>query len=308
MTPRSFSFRFRSLAACVLVVMLAAGAAGCSDTVDPFLDVDRDYTLFGFLDTDVDRQLIRVIPLRRRVEIPEAAPLDARVTLTDLTTGGTIALRDSLVTLTDTLTRVTQPGNIFIADFRPEHGHTYELVVEGPDGRRSSACTTVPDVQQAIVGAERFTTGVISAVTQDVIWPDVQRKPFRVEMWYRFRPNSASGAFRDVVVNYGTDKGEVTPPGWRVTANYTRDLQDALETLALPSVPALYAVGMKLSYVSEDWVPPGGEFDFDALIQPGTFSNVEGGFGFFGSVAQLDVQWGLSERALTQLQIPSPVQ
>ncbi len=297
-----------NLRAVLGLLVLALLSAGCSDTVDPFLDVDRDYTLFGFLDTDTDVQLIRVIPLRRRVDIPPAAPLDATVTLTDLTTGGTITLRDSLVTLRDTLTNISQPTNLLIADFRPEMGHTYEIVVEGPGGKRSSARTTVPSDIRPEIGPERFGSGVVNAITQPVSWPGVVREPFRVEVWYRVEPLSEGAPFRDVFIDYGNDTGSFDGQSWTVDANYTRDKQDVLEFLQVPTLPRLYGVGMKLTYVSEDWVPPGGIFDMEALIQPGVFSNVEGGFGFFGSVAQLDVEWTISDRARVQLDYLPPSQ
>lgn len=290
------------------LLVLVFASAGCSDTVDPFLDVDRDYTLFGFLDTDTDMQMIRVIPLRRRVDIPPSEPLDATVTLTDLTTGGTITLRDSLVVLSDTLTGINQPANILIADFRPQMGHTYEIVVQGPEGKRSSARTTVPSDIRPQIGAERFGSGIFNAITQPVSWPGVRREPFRVEVWYRVSPATDGGSFRNVFIDYGNETGRFENGAWVVEANYTRDRQDVAEFLQVGTLPRLYGVGMKLTYVSEDWVPPGGIFDMNALIQPGTFSNVEGGFGFFGSVAQLDVEWALSERARTELEYLPPSQ
>jgi hypothetical protein len=288
------------------LALLAVSA--CTDTVDPFLDVDRDYTLFGFLDTDTDRQLIRVIPLRRRLDPPPPAPLDATVTLTDLTTGAQITLRDSLATLTDSTTGRQEDANLLVADFRPQMGHTYELVVDGPDGKRAVARTTVPADIRPSLGAERFGTSFANTITQEVLWPGVVRAPVRVEVWYRLHPAAHGEPFRDVAVDYGRQRGRAEGGGWVVDATYTRDREAVLDQLTAPGLPRLYAVGMKLSYVSEDWVPPGGIFDMDALIQPGVFSNVEGGFGFFGSVAQLDAQWVLSPRAVEGLGYGSPVQ
>lgn len=40
--------------------------------------------------------------------------------------------------------------------------------------------------------------------------------------------------------------------------------------------------------------PPGGTWDREVLIQPGTISNVRGGLGFVGSVARNTVDWKLA--------------
>ena len=44
---------------------------------------------------------------------------------------------------------------------------------------------------------------------------------------------------------------------------------------------------------NEEWVPPDGEFNAANLIQPGTFSNVENGFGFVGAGYRLQRSWTL---------------
>ena len=40
-----------------------------------------------------------------------------------------------------------------------------------------------------------------------------------------------------------------------------------------------------------EWDPPGGVFDADVLVQPGTLSNVENGFGFVGAGYRLSSTW-----------------
>ena len=54
------------------------------------------------------------------------------------------------------------------------------------------------------------------------------------------------------------------------------------------------SMGMRIAMTDDGWRPPDGVFNEEILVQPGTFSNVEGGFGYFGSVNQLSYEWTLS--------------
>ena len=53
----------------------------------------------------------------------------------------------------------------------------------------------------------------------------------------------------------------------------------------------LAGVLMRVMVVSDDWIPPGGIWDQEVLAQPGTFSNVNDGFGFVGSSGRFSVEW-----------------
>ncbi len=299
MTPRRAHSPRRAFVPALLAALCLFSA--CSETVDPFIDAGRYFSLYGYLDTDRDTQYVRVIPLRRRVDLPPPGPLDATVVTTDLVTGEQRAWRDSLVTFSDGTT-----GNVFFGVFRPHFGHRYRIEVRDEAGNTASAETTVPDAREATIGPV-YTGTTLQSVSQDVLWPDVDFVPARVQAWYRFAPDTTGGVFRDVVVNYNdVELGRQEGGDWRITTFLLRDVEKVLETLGQASPPPLYNVGMKVSVTSDDWRPPGGKFDFEVLIQPGTFSNVEGGFGFFGSVAQLNAEWTLPRDAYTRLGYPHP--
>jgi hypothetical protein len=51
---------------------------------------------------------------------------------------------------------------------------------------------------------------------------------------------------------------------------------------------------------SEDWRPPGGVFDPEVLIEPGTFSNVDRGFGFVGGAYRTGATWTPEAAALAR--------
>ncbi len=124
----------RPRAALFPLLLLALGLlSACEESVDPFLETDRYFTLFGYLDTDLDTQYVRVIPLRRLVETPPPGPLDATVVSTDLVTGERVVWRDSVVTFANGRT-----GNVFYGVFNPHLGHRYKLEVADAQGRTTT--------------------------------------------------------------------------------------------------------------------------------------------------------------------------
>ena len=85
----------------IIVALLAVLAAGCENTVDPFIETDRYFTIFGYLDTASDTQFVRVIPFRRDIGGSGDPNLDATVTSTELESGTLLPWRDSVITYAD---------------------------------------------------------------------------------------------------------------------------------------------------------------------------------------------------------------
>lgn len=288
----------------VLLMLAAVVSSGCEDAVNPFLDDPRFFTVYGFLSTDADTQVLRIEAVRRTVDLPQPGPLDAVVTTTDLTSGAVTTWRDSLVLFANG-TR----GHVFFGAFRPEHGHRYRLEVRRGDGQVTSATTRVPDRLSPRIGTEPRPVDVSNGVAiQPVTFPGVTNAPRQVAITYRFAPARPDYPFRDVQLVYEQPSiGSRVGTDWQVRVNYSLDV-DSLSRLFAGRIPPLYAVGVRLAQGDSLWVPPGGlpTFDFDILIEPTAMTNVENGFGFFGSVGMQRAEWGLS-RALTEaLGIPAP--
>jgi hypothetical protein len=76
---------------------------------------------------------------------------------------------------------------------------------------------------------------------------------------------------------------------WRVDIDLRKDfvtMRDSLMELHVwrPDFGAYIALlTLRMDVVNEEWDPPGGLFDPDVLVQPGSFSNVVNGFGFVGA-------------------------
>ena len=68
-------------------------------------------------------------------------------------------------------------------------------------------------------------------------------------------------------------------------------IRETIKPDMVPDLIALRRIELRLLVASEDWDPPGGTFDPDVLVQPGAFSNVENGFGFFGGGFTVSERW-----------------
>lgn len=289
-----------------LVLLLAAFSVlfgGCDETFSPFVEEDRYFTLFGYLDTAVDRQMVRVVPLRKTFGDLGTEDLDVEVRTTEIGSGHVTVWRDSVITFED-----GSIGHVFIGDFQPLPGWSYHLEVERPDGKTSSARTTVPlptnvDVEEVFTGGE--------VATQHIVWEDIPIKPFRVEVWYRFLTSPAR-PFDHGVLTYDNADLRVGRPleddRWEISVTLTEDREDALKEAGLPSdaEPFLLGIGMRLTMSDDEWRPVDGVFDRNVLVQPGTFSNVENGFGFFGSVNHYTIEWTIPDPVVRMIGYRTP--
>ena len=269
--------------------------AGCEEDVNPFVEEDRYFSVYGYLDTASNEQLVRVIELRTEFATDGDESIDALVSTTEKETGVTTVWRDSVVTFTD-----GSIGHVFVGNFRPIPGLHYELNVTRSDGKRASATTLIPTLQSVQL-SDPFPGFV--GITQKVLWPQVDFIPFRVEVWYRTLDTATEGLpFREAVVIYGDDAGRVgrqTANGWEIVVRYADDKKEVGRQLGYGEgdQPILMSMGMRLTHTDDQWRPPDGFFLPEILVQPGTFSNVGGGFGFFGSLNQFALEWTLSPEA-----------
>ncbi len=287
--------RVRIAVTALSIGVVAIMLSGCDESVDPFIESDRYFSLFGTLDMNADTQWVRVVPIDTTIFGMGAETIDAVVSSTDLATRTLTTWRDSLFEFRD-----GSLGHVFYAPLRVQPGHIYRIDVDRSDGARSTAETEVPELPTATVGSVTrvvFSNGSIE-LTVPVSWAGVERPPARVETWYRFGTTPRSN-FEDLRFAYPSADGS-PDPGWQIVARLSSDRDDILEQI-IPANFYFFGMGMRIVVFDEKFSPPGGVFDPDILSQPGSFSNVENGFGFVGSIGRFDVQWVLDDQTALDL-------
>lgn len=288
----------RYIATSAFVLALGLGSLGCDDTVTAILESNRKISMFATLDMNADTQFVRVIPIRETID-GFVDPSQYALRSIDLDNGSEVEWEDSLITFAD-----GSEGLVFFAPLRVFPGHTYRIEASGGNSNLvTSAETTIPQIPSVSIGpdsAERFVTpsGFFVISRQDVVWTGLEREPLEIELWYRFLRTPRSG-FDDIRFPFPPD-GEML--GDQLSFNLDLAAQrfviaDSIDTRRT----AFIGLGMRITILNTAFVPPGGVFDRELLVQPGTFSNVENGFGFIGTVGRFSTEWVLNEDTIRLL-------
>jgi len=271
-------------AAALLLLLLSA----CEEDVVAVLGTDLPYSMYGALTPQADTQWVRVFPIEGRLEPAPPGLLDARVTSTDLATGDVRVWMDSLIQETD-----GQYAHVFWSAFLTPFERTYRLEAERSDGARAHVEVTVPPASTLELPAR---TDLAPAFLPVFVRGEVPNL-IRVEVTYRYRYRTPLGIeIGETTLAYDQEKRRVQG-GWIIDVTPRSDLLQ-LQRLIEQGITVDPAIGLKLARVTirlivanAAWDPPGGVFDADVLVQPGTLSNVENGFGFVGAGYRLSDTW-----------------
>jgi hypothetical protein len=276
-----------TLAIFVVCVSIFGMVAGCDDPlIDPFVE-GKHFTVYGYLNAFDNEHFVRVVAVRRSPEsIPTTgsphAELDGVVTTTDLTTGVEQRWVHTLRKLDD-----GNYGHLFTAAFVVRKGHEYEMVVTRSDGATTVARTRVPNLKQmevepaVVVGDSTFQTITwVGASTPERIVVNYCAK--RVEV-FRCEP---------VNIDYGRS-GRRTEDGWAVDILLSKDLAVLRQQMGVEDSVQLELAPLDLLFtvLDDQWVLPEGSFDPEEFAQPDALTNVENGFGFWGSMSRSTGTW-----------------
>lgn len=286
--PRSLLFvpTARSLMACLLFLLVT----GCDEEIDPLAGSDRGYTLYGVLSPQLDTQRVRVYPVEDLLSPTEPGSLGVRLVSEDVTTGQTRVWRDSLIQEPD-----GRYAHVYWAPFQAAYDHTYRITAEDPSGEVSRAEARVPAQSQIVLrSAEQDQSGVTvpAFINADVPRLNTVEATFHIK-WDE-GPSATTTA--RVPVSYD-DRVQKTEGGWVIPINLSETFstfRDALREAEAwePSFGlALLNIQLQLVVANEEWSPPEGVFDPDVIVQPGTMTNVENGFGFIGAGYRLEESW-----------------
>jgi len=255
---------------------------GCSDAVDPTLGTDQAFSLYGYLDPTADRQAIRVVPITGAIEADTAAVLDLTVTSTEPETGRTAVWRDSVVTYRD-----GSIGHVFVADYTPTPDARVEIDVRATDGGRAGVGVQTPPLARPSVGEPTEAAAGTYPITIEGV-PRVLGGTLRVIV--TGLPGTTEPSALDIPVGQleiGGAGGTWTLAVPFLEATRAHLLEIGLYRAGLSLVEAEFSPFV----ANEAWAVPPRGFDLDAIVEPGTFSNVTGGFGFVGAGYRAPVRW-----------------
>lgn len=280
------------LAFCVALLVCLLALAGCRESVDPIVGSEVPFTIWGFVNAGADTQYVRVFEVSDQLVPDLDATIDARVVSTDLTSGSSREWTYERVVFDSSIA-----GHVFWAPFRAETGHRYRLEVIRSDGETSSVEVTVPEPVELTINTSEIQFYIPVHIQGDIpnlVGPRVIYTGINVPPSNAWPPGTPvhPPVLHSVTIDY-TERMRRVGGEWLLPVNFAQDRKavyddfaaNCLITGAEGSAPNVWIRGLEISVLAADstWSPPGGVFDPDRLSVPGTFSNVENGYGFFGA-------------------------
>jgi len=280
-----------ALIAAVTFIVVVAFVSGCDSTeLDPFQNSGRYYSVYGYISDLQNQHAIRVVEVSRYQEhilspSDAKATIDAVVTTTDTLTGEVVHWNHTLAQFED-----GSYGHVFRATFNVRAGRTYRLDITRSDGRTTSAITTVPFLSSTRAEVRAPIVGADSSIFQDILLPGV-RSPWSITVVYHVRSSPA------VRLEYGRAGERVEGEGWLFRVDYTQDIAQLLELLGTTLDELEWdAMGVEVLVLDNDWTLTDDLLDPETLSHPDQLSNVENGYGYFGSIGLLQNDWPNSAR------------
>ena len=264
------------------LLVLALGA-GCAESVDTRLEIDRPFSVFGLINPKADTNAVRVFEIQSTIMLVRPDPIDAVVATTLMQTGARQAWRDSVIKLPDGDYR-----HVFWSEFTATGGETYRLEVTRSDGETTSAVTTVPPpVDLEVLEPDTLHPG--EALMPILIRGAPPSLP-RIDVEYvvvGFRAGGSEFVFKPIVFNYAGRPAK-TAEGYLLEIDLIDDFSEIFGAFdsdndVTTDIIDLRQIIVRVHVGDANWVSPIGAFDAEFLVEPGSFSNVENGFGYFGS-------------------------
>lgn len=252
----------------LLISALVLGA--CDESVDVVLGTERAYTVYGHLSVRSDTQAVRVYAIDQTIDVVRPNRLDARVISRNLHTGEVYTWTDSVIQFGD-----HNFGHVFWVRFRPDFEERHRLELMRSDGAMSAVEVQIPPESIPELVNPVITPGFVHL---PILW---QNAPRLNNIRVRYHTNR--GIF---TIEYPNDQ-ERTEDGQVATVLVYVDVRQVFREIfranGSTSDARLRAIEQIVLVSSADWIPPGDVFSSDVLIEPGTFSNVENGFGYVGA-------------------------
>lgn len=268
MTPTRYIRFTRFVRSCCVATILVFSIAACEEGVQPVLQTDRPFTIYGYFNPLSDTQAVRLFTIDGVLAHTTPEPIQVVVDSRDLESGQTTPWQDSLIQFQSGMW-----GHVYWSTFRPEHERTYRVEARAPDGRVTAAQATVPPVATTEVGQTDIADFNLPI---PILWRDA---PNLIDIVATYRTSAGTEIVRYDQEQFQTAEGSI------VTLVFRRDTRPILLEAIRAGIDevTLDTVVVRAVVTNSEWFPPGGVFDPDVLVEPGTMSNVENGFGFVGA-------------------------
>ncbi len=270
----------RTYLAVVLFSMLMFSS--CSEDVNPFIGTELPYTIWGTVNPEADTQAVRVFLIDDILQLVSPDPLDAQVSITNVDANNRFVLQDSVIQLNSGDYR-----HIFWAAFDVNHNESYRVEVERSDGQTSkSADVTVPGpISMDIIPAN---TNATSDLIQSLVINGNPPAMPRIDVTYHtysVNGNLVTLAENPVTISYA-NAPRVTQGELTLDLDLRKDFEvvrEDFDAKSLPGFICLDGIDVSIHVGNAEWQSPTGEFDPNFLVEPGSLTNIENGFGFFGA-------------------------
>lgn len=268
----------------ILLLLVLFVTMGCDTAFEPLVPSEAAFSVYGYLDSDASDQVVRVVPIRNRLQ---RSYTEADLTFETTSIGGDVLLRwtNNLFELPNQEVALGSTGSL-----RPRSGQSYRLVVEDPStGRKAEATTSLPPA----IPAENLLFSTI--YQRDMLWVqnlflDRVTELHFMEAIYTVRNRSTSVVDSVSIAYLGRRAGRlVEDRGTEYVLLLQQDADSVYKALGMVvgnRQLELLRIQMRMSSLSDEWNTPGGTHDPEVLAAPGVWSNVSYGLGFFGSITR----------------------
>ncbi len=138
-------YYFKAIFPSALLVLIVS----CDNTIDAVTEGRATYSVYGYLDINRDTNFVRIKKLDSRLLNESFQKLEAKVTLTNLSTDKTQVLQDSVIPFENVKTHA------YFTTMKITPTTSYRLSVTGPNGEGISAVTTTPAIANASVQLDK---------------------------------------------------------------------------------------------------------------------------------------------------------
>lgn len=265
-----------------VMVLLSGLLSACEDEVNPFIGTELPFTVWGTISPVADTQAVRVFSIDDVLKLISPDPLDATVSIINIDDNNRYVLQDSVIQLQNGDFR-----HIYWAEFDVDYFETYRLEVERSDGQlTNSAEIQVPGpISLNVLPAN---TNAFTELIQPLwIGGNPPAIP-RIDVTYNsFSVNTVGVKIADnpVTVSYSA-RQKVVQDTLRLDLDIRQDfllVREDFNNKEIPGSICIENVTLDVHIGNKEWQSPTGVFDPNFLVEPGTFTNIENGFGFFGA-------------------------